>query len=193
MEAEKRKTAAVTCPKCGRKFGVLVPQQKPILHVKCPGCQHDMHINFGNPKPIRVATPEAQPSQAGTAAPHEAEAKTRQITIEGGRGKLVQLRGFFRRNITHSLVIGENTIGRYDLAQPSQIMIKGDASVSRRSVSIHVKMQGGGMVYSLRVLKSANPVLLQGRELAQGEETYLNFGDIIQLGRTKFRFEKKDE
>lgn len=190
MEVEKKKTAAVTCPKCGKKFGVLVPQQKPILRVKCPGCQHDMNINFGTPKPIRAATPEAQAAKPESVT-QQVDNKTRTITREGCNGRLVQLRGLFRKNIVHSLVTGENTIGRCDSAQPSQIMVRGDGSISRRSVSIQVKPQGDGKVYLLRVLKSANPVLLQGRVLAQGEEAYLNFGDIIQLGRTKFRFEKE--
>lgn len=150
-----------------------------------------MNINFGTPRSIQI--PTAAPSENKENNPLQEEEKvTRSLANEsGGRGKLVQLRGIFLKNITHNLKLGENTVGRYDEEIPSQIMVKGDNTISRRSVSIHVRLQGENFVYSLRVLKSTNPVVVQGREITNGEEVYLNFGDIIQLGRTKFRFEKK--
>lgn len=191
METTEQKIAVITCRDCGCKFKVKVPTLKPILRVECPKCKKQININFGNPHSIqRGPTVPSEVKENGSLS--EEEIRTRNIAYgSGGRGKLVQLRGIFLKNISHNLNLGENTIGRYDEAIPSQIMVKGDNTISRRSVSIQVRLQGENWVYSLRVLKSMNPVVVQGREITNGEEIYLNFGDIIQLGRTKFRFEKK--
>lgn len=164
-----------------------------MLRVACPACQKTMHISFANPKPIQMA-----PGQGGQprAEEHRSELPTgcapssEELERAQGRGKLVQLRGMFKKNISFDLCLGDNVVGRQDSSQPSHIMIEGDPSVSRRSICIHVQLRSDYLIYTLRVMKCANPVLVQGREMQVGEETFLNFGDVIQLGQTRLRFEK---
>lgn len=47
----------------------------------------------------------------------------------------------------------------------------------------------GNCAFRLRVLKTTNPVKLNDMSLVAGSDTFLNFGDIITLGHTKFRLE----
>ena len=49
-----------------------------------------------------------------------------------------------------------------------------------------------GNTFKLTVLKSTNPVLLNGNALAKGEAVSLNFGDIITMGKTRFRFDRDE-
>ena len=73
-----------------------------------------------------------------------------------------------------------------------QIAIKNDSTVSRRSVKIEVNYTSSGNTFKLTVLKSTNPVLLNGNALAKGEAVSLNFGDIITMGKTRFRFDRDE-
>lgn len=101
-----------------------------------------------------------------------------------GQAKLERIGKMF--NDSYPLRPGVTTIGRYDDMVPSDIAIKGDTYMSRRSVSIEMR----GASYRMKVLSSTNPVLLNGQNVPVGSETFLNFGDIITLGRTQFRLEQ---
>ena len=85
---------------------------------------------------------------------------------------------------------GRNTIGRYDEDVNSDIAIKNDPSMSRRSVEIYVLHSMKGYEFKLTVLKATNPVLHNGHPIADGESVSLNFGDSIVMGKTKFRFDE---
>lgn len=105
------------------------------------------------------------------------------------KGKLVLLRrGWLNKD--YHLGVGKHTVGRYDEAEMSDIAIKGDNSISRRSIRIDVGQTPKGYTFKLVVLKATNPVLLNNSRLSIGEIVSLNFGDTIALGKTKFRFEK---
>lgn len=106
-----------------------------------------------------------------------------------GPAKLERIGTMF--NDSYPLRPGIMTIGRYDDMMQSDIAIKGDTFMSRRSVSIDMRCSGmQGFTYSFRVLSSTNPVLLNGRNVPVGTEVFLNFGDTFTLGRTKFRLNK---
>ena len=107
------------------------------------------------------------------------------------RGKLVLLRrGWLNKD--YPLSPGSCVIGRYDEDEVSDIAIKNDSTVSRRSVKIEVNYTSSGNTFKLTVLKSTNPVLLNGNALAKGEAVSLNFGDIITMGKTRFRFDRDE-
>lgn len=104
-------------------------------------------------------------------------------------GQLTLLRrGWF--NKTFSLPVGKHSIGRKDAELPSEISVGDDPSMSRQSAEIEVIPSGNGFFYTFTVLHAVNPVLHNGNELVEGECVSLNFGDTIQMGRTKFRFDK---
>jgi len=93
-------------------------------------------------------------------------------------------------NKDYHLSEGTVVIGRQDANVPSDISIKDDPYISRRSVSIETMREpSGNCAFRLRVLKTTNPVKLNDMSLVAGSDTFLNFGDIITLGHTKFRLE----
>lgn len=111
------------------------------------------------------------------------------LRTENRRAKLVQLGSL--ANTVHQLKMGSNVIGRWDPAAQSDINIKDDATMSRRSVDINVTFNDAeGYRYELKVLKAANPVYYNQRPVnPQFDRYYLNFGDIIRLGSTEFRLD----
>ncbi len=107
------------------------------------------------------------------------------------KGKLTLLRkGWVNKN--YHLNEGKNVIGRHDESEMSDISIKNDSAMSRRSVEIEVRRTDKGYLFKLTVLKATNPVLHNNSPLMAGESVSLNFGDSIVIGKTKFRFDKDD-
>ena len=160
------------CPWCGKEM-VYTPQESGIDHFQCPHCHRKVR------KEIKRKTEENFSSQG-----------------DPGRGQLVvmekTLLGIKRRHVYH-LHEGSNVIGRYSEGTMSDISLKGDNYMSRRSVSIDVVQQDKGYLYRLRVLRAANPVYVNDNALMVDESQYLNFGDRIVLGKTMLTFEKKED
>lgn len=96
---------------------------------------------------------------------------------------------FMKERKEYDLKIGVNVIGRADAMSPSDIMIEDDMTVSRRSVSITVEASGGSYRYWFEVLKSTNPVLVNGKRHAVGESFVIEPGTKFVLGRTKLSIE----
>ena len=96
---------------------------------------------------------------------------------------------FMKEHKEYDLKIGVNVIGRADAMSPSDIMIEDDTTVSRRSVSITVEASGGSYRYWFEVLKSTNPVLVNGKRHAVGESFVVEPGTKFVLGRTKLSIE----
>lgn len=93
-------------------------------------------------------------------------------------------------NRRYQLSEGTTTIGRADADYPSDISVEGDDAMSRQSVAIIIEDDGsGGYDYRLKVLNATNRVSVNGQRVKQGDETYLEFGDMIQMGKTKFKFD----
>lgn len=186
--AEDRKITGIKCTSCGKTFKMYVPAAGGIRKVNCPHCKAEIKINFGTPKPA-----EEKPADTTPEAPQQPPKKTKDISDINGsgmqRGKLVEVRGFLKKNISHTLQIGDNIIGQYDMEMPSTIMIK-DSTVSRKSVNINVIYEDDHLDYVFCVLRAKNPVTLNGTPVQVGEKRYLKFGDQIILGLTKFRFEQ---
>lgn len=96
---------------------------------------------------------------------------------------------FMKEHKEYDLKIGVNVIGRADAMSPSDIMIEDDMTVSRRSVSITVEASGGSYRYWFEVLKSTNPVIVNGKRHAVGESFVVEPGTKFVLGRTKLSIE----
>lgn len=148
---------------------------------------------------------QAQPQQQVQAQQAQAQQQKRSIkstdsienwTAEGKAGgriaKIVVTRTkmlFMKERKEYDLKIGVNVIGRADAMSPSDIMIEDDMTVSRRSVSITVEASGGSYRYWFEVLKSTNPVLVNGKRHAVGESFVVEPGTKFVLGRTKLSIE----
>ena len=85
-----------------------------------------------------------------------------------------------------------DTIGREDITCPSTIQISGDPTISRRCASIDIeKSANGNALFFFTVIKSRNPIKVNGKELHDGEKLQLKFGDTIVMGKTSMVFTKK--
>lgn len=109
-------------------------------------------------------------------------------------GRLMQLRfgGIIGGLGSKSFLLhqGQNTVGRYDDELHSDIEIKGDPCMSRRSICIEVLQKEIGFLFKMKVLKATWPVMHNDKPLVEGEVVYLNYGDRIKLGKTLFIFNK---
>lgn len=153
----------------------------------------------------KVQQAQAQPQQQVQVQQAQAQQQKRSIkptdsienwTAEGKAGgriaKIVVTRTkmiFMKEHKEYDLKIGVNVIGRADAMSPSDIMIEDDMTVSRRSVSITVEASGGSYRYWFEVLKSTNPVLVNGKRHAVGESFVVEPGTKFVLGRTKLSIE----
>ena len=153
----------------------------------------------------KVQQAQAQPQQQVQAQQAQAQQQKRSIkptdsienwTAEGKAGgriaKVVVTRTkmiFMKEHKEYDLKIGVNVIGRADAMSPSDIMIEDDMTVSRRSVSITVEASGGSYRYWFEVLKSTNPVLVNGKRHVVGESFVVEPGTKFVLGRTKLSIE----
>lgn len=204
-----------TCPTagCGKQFRVQVTEamllqanpaapkpQQPNPQPQQPQPQPQSQQPQAQPK--QQVQPKAQQVQSQQA---QAQQQKRSIkptdsienwTAEGKAGgriaKVVVTRTkmvFMRERKEYDLKIGVNVIGRADAMSPSDIMIEDDMTVSRRSVSITVEASGGSYRYWFEVLKSTNPVLVNGKRHAVGESFVVEPGTKFVLGRTKLSIE----
>lgn len=204
-----------TCPTagCGKQFRVQVTEamllqanpatpkpQQPNPQPQQPQPQPQAQQTQTQPK--QQVQPKAQQVQSQQA---QAQQQKRSIkptdsienwTAEGKAGgriaKIVVTRTkmvFMRERKEYDLKIGVNVIGRADAMSPSDIMIEDDMTVSRRSVSITVEASGGSYRYWFEVLKSTNPVLVNGKRHAVGESFVVEPGTKFVLGRTKLSIE----
>ena len=204
-----------TCPAagCGKQFRVQVTEamllqanpaatkpQQPKPQPQQPQPQPQAQQTPTQPK--QQVQPKAQQVQSQQA---QAQQQKRSIKptegIEnwmaegkaGGRiAKIVVTRTkmiFMKERKEYDLKIGVNVIGRADAMSPSDIMIEDDMTVSRRSVSITVEASGGSYRYWFEVLKSTNPVLVNGKRHAVGESFVVEPGTKFVLGRTKLSIE----
>lgn len=204
-----------TCPTagCGKQFRVQVTEamllqanpaapkpQQPKPQPQQP--QPQPQVQQAQPQVQQVKT---QPQQQAQTQQAQAQQQKRSIkptdSIEnwmaegkdGGRiAKIVATRTkmlFMKERKEYDLKIGVNVIGRADAMSPSDIMIEDDMTVSRRSVSITVEASGGSYRYWFEVLKSTNPVLVNGKRHAVGESFVVEPGTKFVLGRTKLSIE----
>ena len=108
-----------------------------------------------------------------------------------GRAFLTHMRCLGLYIQRYPLYEGKTIVGRYDLENPSDIAIKGDSMMSRKSIAINIEEEDGVFVVKLKVLRAANPVKVNDIQIKEGHSTYIDDGDIILLGKSKFKFENQ--
>lgn len=156
---------------------------------KCPHCE-SQEIGIKTDKAGRrtIACPRCKGKIS-----FDVRAKTMHIVLSEQlqiyKGKLTLLRKGWLNKDFH-LSEGKNIVGRYDESAMSDIAIKNDPAMSRRSVEIEVARTEKGYSFKFTVLKATNPVLHNGTPMASGDSVSLNFGDTIVMGKTRFRFDK---
>lgn len=162
-------TYQLLCPHCRKQKIGFVTNKPGHRTIACPMCKGKIGIDVRKKTEVILITDQLQMF----------------------KGKLTLLRkGWLNKD--YRLREGKNVIGRYDESDMSDISIKNDSSMSRRSIEIEVRRTEKGYMFKLTVLKATNPVLHNSNPLMPGESVSLNFGDSIVLGKTKFRFDKED-
>lgn len=155
------------CPHCQSKEIAFNSSKAGRKDITCPLCKGPISFDVRDKTKVLVCNSE---------------------TVQPRRGKLVHLRKGWL-NKSYPLSEGRNTVGRYDEELNSDIAIKNDNNMSRRSVAIDVLRSPMGYEFKLTVLKSTNPVLHNGHQIADGESVSIEFGDSIVMGKTTLRFE----
>ena len=61
--------------------------------------------------------------------------------------------------------------------------------MSRRSIAITIEEENGVFDFKLKVLNATNQVKVNDQRVKEGSEVYLDFGDTIILGKSKFKFD----
>lgn len=175
---------------CRKRLVVRCPSKSGVYRITCPACKtkRNLRINLHESESLREESTELLDEQTVVwpSQPEIPGSEPLAVTI---KGKLVMVRhGFLKKEFP--IGARSQTVGRWDESEMSDIAIKNDSSISRRSVKIDVIPSISGGEFRLTVLKCANPVLVNSTPLAAGEVISLNGGDTIILGKTKFRFEK---
>lgn len=80
-------------------------------------------------------------------------------------------------------------IGRQDDDMPSDISVN-DQYMSRQSAKLETIRTDKGYMFKFTVKNASNPVFVNGSQLLCGNSIYLNYGDTIILGKTRFTFRK---
>lgn len=201
----KKKTAAIKCKHCGVRFSIAVPEKNGIFKYICPSCKNMVDVRFAVKSKVQDGAVAQKGGQASMLTPEgkmasvaQPERKpTKKLPGDGLNGggclEIVRFGGILGgiANTRFPLRIGFNTVGRADNDTPSDINIKNDPTISRRSVTIEVVPKENGSLFKMKVLRAANPVLHNDKPLMEGEVIYLNYGDSIKLGRTTLRFNKQ--
>lgn len=108
---------------------------------------------------------------------------------ESNLGELVW--GSFLWKKKFRLHVGTFTIGRVDADAPSDIQLN-DKRASRRSAVLDVFPGKDGFLFKFTVKRAYIPVYVNDSEIAEGQSTYLNYGDKISMGDTVLTFRKSE-
>lgn len=186
-KAEVGRIYQMVCPNCQKVLTIKAKEAKPFVET-CTFC-HTKTVVAGCAAALKQEQPQPSAGQSPSVGSKPDNDPTQKVRIRSGNiqttGKLVW--GGFLRRKSYILHEGANYIGRYDNEIPSDVNIDDDY-VSRRSILIEVAQATKGFTYKLTVKKCTNPVLINGKEQAEGNSIYLNYGDTILVGNTTLTF-----
>lgn len=206
--SDKRPILSATCPHCGNTLKFYLPEKAGKLQFVCPNpdcgkkflvaVSEEMistAVHAGEPQPTsdsphpQLAADNPQPSIPPTDSIENMNVSTHRCPMAHvlmHRRRML----FIDERKTFSLKLGANTIGRADSAQPSDIMLSHDPTVSRRSVAITVEAVGGDYKYWFEIVNAKNPVVVDGKTHAVGESFAIEPGTEFVLGKTRFELEQ---
>ncbi len=190
---EPMRRFAIGCPQCHTKLGITAPMDMSDIHITCNSCNNKFIVKIkpkeikmnDNPQPINTINTPNTSLEQNMNKTATVDLKDRNLSM----GRIV-IKRMLKSNLIFDLHEGDNTIGRADDELPSDISISKDSTVSRRSIKIIVKKGNNGFTFKLKILNASNPVYVSKKEIKQGEEPFLNYGDEIKLGNTTLKFEK---
>lgn len=212
LKKKKEKASLeLKCPDCGNEYQVIFDTSKEpqtySLESEPPQSKKDKTVynknvyNVDNREGCRVRKDDTVYKKERNKTPHSVidDEHLEEDVVKPKKKKhrlseriyLTHITWFGLRNQRFQLYEGTTTIGRYDEDELSDISIKGDDSISRKSIAIIIEEDDGIFDYRLKVLNATNPVKVNDQPIKVGSETFLDFGDIILLGNSKFKFDNK--
>lgn len=184
------------CPQCNNEVRIC-PSEAGEHTFICDSCnarftvrvdaEADTFLPSKRPKPARgmLITPVVT-AEAGTETVISNNHPVAAPTVRESTG-LLQWGGMFSRK-KFALREGANIIGRKDKQTPSDLEIE-DPEMSRRSVRIDaIPDSKGDFTYTLTILKSLNPVKVNGKAMGEGTSLKLRNNDTIIMGKTTLTF-----
>ena len=203
--AKQNKVCGWVCPKCHKPI-IICPPIAGQMWVTCRTCKVKTLITVTpdedvsvvenpepavEPAPAPAPKPEPKPEPVPAPAPEKKfdESKIESYDIPGPTNGVLSWGNIFRRK-KHVLKEGKTIIGRNDPDTHSDLEIN-DSRISRRSVCIEAKRKAeGGFSFKLTVLKSGNPVLVDNKQIGEGETVVLEKRNAITLGKTVMNFKE---
>lgn len=166
-------TVDIKCPKCGK---VLRLQQRPGLEnllVPCPAC--GTRTPFANCKRVYL-----QPQAEKTELPSHLKACKVQLVDRATQR-------------SYELPVGRSSVGRAHATSAADVQIvTADNGMSRVHSTIEVlKTSSGGMRCTISNANNKNATYINGEKLEDGDEIYLNDGDVVKMSRSEFSVEIK--
>jgi len=178
------------CPTCGKPYSVKAPSQQALSTriFNCPNCRQATPYSMliDKAKAPAAATPPPLHtyighSDAGNNAAPTAKTRFSQTTpvvlaLDNGRRIPV--------------AAGQHVLGRDSADSPATIRVAPDIYMSRTHARMTVQADGTGAVRCfITPLRTANPIIVNSRTLAENETTALANGDKVLLGMTIFTVE----
>lgn len=177
------KSVKLPCKHCGKVTMAAMPKEAGYYSIACSNPQCGQPIKFQFSGSSSDGKSEEKPSKNQ----HTVDIKN----FLSNPARLVIKRFGGLKKEKYTLKTGNNIVGRQDDNEPSDFNINSDNSMSRRSIDIYVDKEVGiGYKFQLKVLRSTNPVMHNGRALNVGDSLYLRYGDKIVLGTTTIFFEE---
>lgn len=179
------------CPCCNNEVRIC-PSVGGQQVFSCSTCHTEFQVNVDCQADTFLPTKKKKPAMgllitpmAVTPAPPMPNGP-----VSGGEQRheaFLQWGGMFSKK-KYLLQQGQTFIGRKDRQKPSDVEFD-DPEMSRQSVRIDiVPDEKGGLAYMFCVLKSLNPVMVNGKAIDQGLTIKLYNGDNITMGKTTMTF-----
>ena len=183
------------CPQCNNEVRIC-PSEAGEQTFTCDSCntrfivrvdaEADTFLPSKRPKPARgmLITPVSATEEGTETVISNSQPVAPTIRESAG---FLQWGGMFSRK-KFTLREGANIIGRKDKKTPSDLEID-DPEMSRRSVSIKAIPDGkGAYSYTFTILKSLNPIKVNGKPMDEGVSLKLRNNDTIIMGKTTLTF-----
>ena len=184
----------ITCPNCKKQAKSSEFVKVFLKKINCPSCNVSLSINPN--KTGDLTCPKC--NQTHDISAYQESSDPNKTLVKNSFfekapsqkfGKLILIEG----ECSPSVIIlqkGENAIGRKAGSIPASIPIETqDAYMSKLHINIDMIVKSNNSLeYRLSDAGSKNKTRLNDEEMEPDEIMILNHGDIIQIGRTKFKF-----
>lgn len=166
------------CPQCKAIVGFAAVASAPKMHDPAVSQKQE-----SKSESVKSAASKAEDVQ-------ESKKPTKKLDKSASQdlGEFVWGNFFSRKRF--ALRPGSFYIGRKDDEEKSDLQLN-DKYVSRRSLKLDVIPSDKGYLFKMTVVHASNPVFVNSTEVAISNSVYLNYDDVITLGKTRLVFKKK--